>query len=126
MRLGLIADVHANLPALDAALAALEHERVDAYVCAGDLVGYGPHPNETVARVRALAPCCVAGNHDLMALGSLSDDRADELARETLAWTREQLDGDARAYLETLPATARAADGRVAVAHGTLVDASEY
>src|SRR3954452_19829584 len=111
MRFGLIADVHANLPALEAALEALERERVDAYICAGDLVGYGPHPNETVARVRWLDPICVAGNHDLMALGRLPTGRADALARQTLAWTREELDGDARAYLEALPAVAHAADG---------------
>jgi predicted phosphodiesterase len=126
MRLGLIADVHANLPALDAALTALERERVDGYVCAGDLVGYGPHPNETVARLRELDPTTVAGNHDLMALGRLSTDRADALARQTLAWTRERLDPAARAYLEALPSVAQVADGRVAVAHGTLGDASEY
>src|SRR3954468_13915318 len=126
MRIGLIADVHANLSALETALAALERERVDAYVCAGDLVGYGPHPNETVARLRELDPCCVAGNHHLMVLGRLSDDRADALARQTLAWTRERLDDDARAYLEALPVTARAAAGRLAVAHGTLADPSEY
>src|SRR5215213_5988228 len=126
MRIGLFADVHANLPALEAALAVLERERVDAYVCAGDLVGYGPHPNETVARVRELDPCCVAGNHDLMALGRLSTDRADALARRTLAWTVERLDDDARRYLEALPRVARTAGGRVAVAHGTLADASEY
>src|SRR4051795_1126429 len=118
MRIGLIADVHANLPALETALAALERERVDAYVCAGDLVGYGPHPNETVARVRELDPVCVAGNHDLMALGRLSEDRADSLARQALAWTRKQLDDETRAYLEALPLTAQAAGGRVAVAHG--------
>src|SRR4051795_6579846 len=99
MRLGLIADVHGNLPALEAALAVLERERLDGYLCAGDLVGYGPHPNQVVERVRALGAPCVAGNHDLMALDRLPADRADELARETLAWTRDQLTDDSREYL---------------------------
>jgi predicted phosphodiesterase len=126
VRFGVISDIHANLPALEAALEALGRERLDGYICPGDLVGYGPHPNEVVALVRSLDPCCVAGNHDLMALGRLSTDRADALARTTIAWTRERLEDDARAYLEALPAVAGAADGAVAVAHGTLADPSDY
>jgi predicted phosphodiesterase len=126
MRLGLIADVHGNLPALETALAALERERVDGYICAGDLVGYGPHPNEVVARVRALGAPCVAGNHDLMALGRLSTDRADELARQTLAWTRDQLTDESRGYLDALPATVDVVGGGIVLAHGTLSDPTRY
>jgi predicted phosphodiesterase len=124
MRWGVIADIHANLPALEAALSALEKERLDGYLCPGDLVGYGPFPNETVALIRSLDPVCVAGNHDLMALGRLSTARADELARETLAWTRERIDDATRDYLDRLPATARR--GPVVIAHGSLTDPSEY
>jgi hypothetical protein len=74
MRYGVLADVHANLHALEAALAFLATEEVDAYLCAGDLVGYGPQPNECVRRVLGLPATCVAGNHDLIALGELSDE----------------------------------------------------
>jgi predicted phosphodiesterase len=126
MRLGLIADVHANLPALEAALAVLEREHLDGYLCAGDLVGYGPHPNEVVERVRALGPPCVAGNHDLMALDRLPADRADELARETLAWTRKHLSDQSREYLATLPGTIDLAGGEIVLAHGTLGDPTRY
>lgn len=126
MRLGLIADVHGNLPALEAALAVLERERLDGYLCAGDLVGYGPHPNEVVERVRALGAPCVAGNHDLMAIGRLPTDRADELARETLAWTREHLSDESREYLSTLPGTVHLAGGEIVLAHGALGDPTRY
>ena len=125
MRLGLVADVHANLPALDAVLAALEREGVDAWVCPGDLVGYGPFPNECVRRVAQLGATCVAGNHDLIALGRLDDARCIPLARATLRWTARELDGEARAYLEALPLDARAAAG-VEVAHGSPGDPEEY
>ena len=82
MRFGVIADVHANLHALDAALAFLSDQDVDAYLCAGDLVGYGPFPNECVRRVRDLPGRCVAGNHDLIVLDRLSDERCVPLARD--------------------------------------------
>ena len=60
MRYGVIADVHANLHALDAALAFLSTQAVDSYLCAGDLVGYGPLPNECVRRVVDLPVRCAS------------------------------------------------------------------
>src|SRR3954451_22574338 len=92
MRFAVIADVHANRHALDAALAFLADQDVEVYLCAGDLVGYGPFPNECVRRVRDLPGVCVAGNHDLIALGRLSDERCVPLARASLRWTRAALD----------------------------------
>lgn len=124
MRWGVISDIHANLPALEAAVEALEQEQVDGFLCPGDVVGYGPHPNEAVALVRALDPVCVAGNHDLMALGRLPTDSADALARTTLEWTSQQLNEAARTYLAGLPRIATA--GGVALAHGSLDDPTEY
>ena len=124
MRLALISDVHANLPALEAALEALRSERIDRWVCAGDVVGYGPHPDECVARLAGLGIPCVAGNHDLMAIERLSTERADELARTTMAWTRSALDAASRAFLEALPP--RLEVEGILVAHGSLDDPSEY
>jgi predicted phosphodiesterase len=124
MRLGILADVHANLHALEAVLARLATEDVESYVCAGDLVGYGPAPNECVERIAALPGIRVAGNHDLIALGRLSADACIPLARESLAWTAGRLAPAARAVLEELPATAAA--GPVLVAHGSLDDPQEY
>lgn len=124
MRYAVLADIHGNLHALDAVLAALRDEDVDGYLVAGDLVGYGPFPNECVERVAALDAVCVAGNHDLIVLGELSDDRCIPLAKTSLAWTRDVLHDDARSYLEGLP---RSADlGSVVIAHGSLDDPQEY
>jgi len=124
MRVALIADVHANLPALEAVLREAERAGADGLLCAGDLVGYGPFPNECIARVRGAATACVAGNHDLIALGRLTDDRCVPSAKQTLAWTRTVLSDDARAYLQSLPGQTRAAD--VLLAHGSLDDPEEY
>src|SRR4051794_12052737 len=127
MRYGVISDVHSNLHALEAVLGALERERVDQIICAGDLVGYGPRPNECVERIASLeAPAVViAGNHDLMALGRLPAEGIAPLAKQTIDWTTEVLGEDARRYLEGLPQS-QATDDGVVVAHGSLDDPVEY
>ncbi len=125
MRYGILADIHGNLPALESALARLRHLGVDRYLVAGDLVGYGPFPNECVAAVAALDSVCVAGNHDLIALGRLSDAKCIPLARRSLEWTRHVLDADARAFLEAMPLRAQVAEA-ISIAHGSLDDPSEY
>jgi predicted phosphodiesterase len=125
VRYGVISDIHANLPALDAVLETLGRADVDAYVCAGDLVGYGPQPNECVQLVRRLGAACVAGNHDLIATGALSEDRCERLARESLRWTRAALDDASRHYLAALPRRLELPGGLV-IAHGSLEDPQEY
>lgn len=124
MRYAVIADVHGNMPALEAVLAEIARERVDGYLCPGDLVGYGPMPNEAVARVGALGAVTVAGNHDLIALGELTTERCSPMARATLEWTRATLDADARAALEALPR--RAAATGVVLSHGSIDDPQAY
>jgi predicted phosphodiesterase len=125
VRIAVISDVHGNLPALEASLTAIRRQGVDAYACTGDLVGYGPFPNECVEVVAELAPTWVAGNHDLIALGRLSGDRCIRLARESLDWTRTVLTDESRAALAALPLRAGATGG-VVLAHGSLEDPEEY
>ena len=123
-RLGVISDIHANQHALEAALEFLSTQELDGYLCAGDLVGYGPLPNECVRRVLDLPVTCIAGNHDLIALGRLSDERCIPLARDSLRWTRSVLDDDARERLAALPLTATAHD--VVLHHGAPGDPQRY
>lgn len=125
MRLGLISDIHANLHALDTALAALKREGVDGFLCMGDLVGYGPYPNECVERVAELGAPCVAGNHDLIALERLSEERCIPLAQQSLQWTRGVLRDDTRRYLAALPLRTEVGS-EIVMAHGSLDDAQEY
>ena len=124
MRYGVLADVHGNLPALAAALAVLRGEHVDVILHAGDIVGYGPFPNECAAAVAEATAHGVAGNHELIVLGELPMDRCTRLARETLEWTRSVLGDTARTYLAGLPRRL-SLDG-LAVAHGSLDDPQEY
>ena len=124
VRYGVLADIHGNLHALEATLRLFEREEVDGYLCAGDLVGYGPFPNECVELVSSLKPLCVMGNHDLMALDRLSEDDCIPLAQTTMRWTRTVLSDASRDYLEGLPPRATL-DG-VVVAHGSLEDSTYY
>lgn len=129
VQLGVVADVHANLPALEAVLADLP--AVDGLVCAGDIVGYGPHPVECVARLRAWDDgplVAVRGNHDrAVAAGA---DLGDGMAGAGVRHARAELDDDALAWLADLPAVAApdAApfDGRLRVAHGHPEDPDRY
>lgn len=125
MRFGVLSDVHANLPALRTVLQHLANQGVDGYLCMGDLVGYGPFPNECIEAIATLPAVCVSGNHDLIAIGSLSDGRAGALARETLQWTRSVLEADALTYLRQLPRTLMVEE-RLVLAHGSLEDPEEY
>lgn len=118
MRYAIISDIHSNLEALEAVLASLKGERIDAYMSTGDIVGYGADPVACVERVRALDPAIVAGNHDWAVAGRLSLDFFNAYAREAIEWTRARLDPDAVRWLGSLPLVKRMGD--VTLVHATL------
>jgi diadenosine tetraphosphatase ApaH/serine/threonine PP2A family protein phosphatase len=105
MRIGLLSDVHANLPALEAVLEACSI-RCDALWCLGDTVGYGASPNECVELVRARCEVALAGNHDLAATGRVDFSAFTSDAGRAIRWTREVLAADAEAWLAGLEPTA--------------------
>lgn len=125
MRYAVIADIHGNLPALEAVLADSAGHPVDGTLVLGDLVGYGAYPNDCVRTVADLGATTVAGNHDLIALGRLSEDRCIRVARTTLRWTRSVMTDETRVWLAALPGVAAVAGG-VVCAHGTIDDPQEY
>lgn len=103
MKVGVIGDVHGNLEALEAVLAALEDARVATLVCVGDIVGYGADPAACVSLLRARAHAVVAGNHDYGVVGRQAPDYFNAAARAALAWTTSQLSKEDRWWLSTLP-----------------------
>lgn len=102
MRYGIISDVHSNLVALRAVLAELRGRSLDKFVCPGDIVGYGPRPNECVELVRELEPVAVIGNHDVAAIESGTEDWFNAVARAAAIWTRQELSAANREYLRSL------------------------
>lgn len=102
MRVAVVSDIHANLHAFEAVLAAVDRERVDAVWCLGDVVGYGPQPSRCCELAEAHADICLAGNHDLGVLGRVDLDDFSPEAALAARWTAETISPQARAYLETL------------------------
>ncbi len=102
MRYLILSDIHANLTALDTALDAAKG-RWEKVVCLGDVVGYGPDPNEVIDRIRELGAVTIRGNHDKAGSGLANADDFNPVARSVALWTREQLRPENREWLEKLP-----------------------
>jgi diadenosine tetraphosphatase ApaH/serine/threonine PP2A family protein phosphatase len=120
MRLAVVSDIHSNLPALEAVFVDVDAQRPDAIWCLGDVVGYGPFPNECCTLVRERTELCLAGNHDLVVLGAISIGDFSGDAAAAAAWTRTVLSDESRAFLSTLEPTAER--GGVDLFHGSPVD----
>jgi len=135
MRIAVIGDVHANLPALRAVLGDIAAIGCEAIWCVGDVVGRGPHPNEVVEELRRLEIPTVQGNWDEAVgmereqSGSLwSSSASEESGRASLEWTVGVMDQDHRAWLRQLPEILRTTvEGRsILLFHGTPIKRNEY
>jgi predicted phosphodiesterase len=110
MKIALISDIHANLPALEAVLADIDRAGVDAIYHIGDLVGYAPWPDETVVLMRARGIAGVAGNYDSTVATrykhcgcTYEDPRQEELSHLSFAWTLEHTSAETKRALGELP-----------------------
>ncbi len=127
MRYLILSDLHANLEALEAVLAAVPRSEVDRVVVLGDLVGYGASPNEVIERVDALAPeVLIRGNHDKVAAGLASPDEFTELAAAAARWTQAALTAANRARLAALPRGPQLVDEHLEACHGAPFDEDAY
>jgi len=116
MGIAILSDIHANLAALRAVL---DHAGdVDAIWCLGDTVGYGPMPNECIAKLRDYDTEAVAGNHDLAAVGKMATDEFNDAAAEAARWTAEQLSSSSRVFLGSLPLIRES--GEFTLVHGSI------
>ncbi|HIE38962.1 MAG TPA: metallophosphoesterase [Anaerolineales bacterium] len=115
MRYLIISDIHANRPALEAVLK--DAGSFDKIWCLGDMVGYGPDPNECVERIQDFDHICLAGNHDWAALGRLNLENFNIDARMASAWTQQELNPATHEYLEALPT--RVGQGDFTLVHGS-------
>jgi predicted phosphodiesterase len=120
----ILSDIHANLTALDACLEAAKG-RWEKAACLGDVVGYGPDPNEVIDRVRSLDAISIRGNHDKAVSGVADAGDFNPVARAAALWTRQQLRSDNQQWLETLPTGPIFVDG-FSIIHGAVHDEDEY
>ena len=128
-------DIHANLPALQAVLRRIDELGIEDVYCGGDLVGYGPHPNEVCALIRERGIPAIYGNYDYAIARDLDDcgcayitphDR--ELGQQSVAWTLEHTDQRSRDFMRELPFDLRFTVGRwsVHLVHGSPRKVNEY
>ena len=118
MRLAVLSDIHANLAALEAVRDDLPP--VDEVWVLGDIVGYGPQPNEVIAALQEIGARSVMGNHDGAAIGQVDVSWFNPDAARAIGWTSEVIDDNARAYLASLPEVRR--DGELTAVHGSPRD----
>jgi diadenosine tetraphosphatase ApaH/serine/threonine PP2A family protein phosphatase len=105
MRFAVVSDIHSNLHALEAVLADIRAEAPDEIVCLGDVVGYGPHPNECVDAIREHAALSLCGNHDLAVLGAIDIAEFSGDAGIAARWTRSVLREPQAGWLSGLEPT---------------------
>jgi diadenosine tetraphosphatase ApaH/serine/threonine PP2A family protein phosphatase len=118
MRVAVVSDIHANLPALDAVLGAIGS--VDAIWQLGDVVGYGAEPDAVVDRLRVTGVTGVRGNHDAAALGGREIEWFNPEARAAMEWTRNTIAASTRAWLAELPE--RRTEGDALLVHASPRD----
>jgi putative phosphoesterase len=134
-RVAVITDFHGNLPAIDASLKAIDAIGVDAIYCGGDLVGYGPHPNEVCRLIEERGFPTIYGNYDYAIGRDLEDcgcayvtqhDR--ELGQQSVAWTLAHTDQRSKDFMRGMPFDLRFELGsqRVRLVHGSSRKVNEY
>ncbi len=123
MRYAIFTDIHANLEALEAVLKKIDkiarEKPIDQIWFLGDLVGYGPNPNECITTLRERTDVIIAGNHDWAAVGKIDLEDFSAAARVSAEWTAEQLTEEHRTFLANLPE-------RLEINECTLVHGSPY
>jgi putative phosphoesterase len=130
-----ITDIHGNLPALDAALARIEALGIEAIYCGGDLVGYGPRPNEVCALIEERGIPTIYGNYDYAIGRDLEDcgcayvDQADrDLGQRSVDWTLAHTNAEAKAFMRSLPfdLSFTVGNNQVHLVHGSPRKVNEY
>jgi diadenosine tetraphosphatase ApaH/serine/threonine PP2A family protein phosphatase len=126
LRILLLSDIHANLEALEACMAAAPS--FDSVVNLGDVVGYGASPNEVVDRSRSLGNIFVRGNHDKAATGLLDLADFNPMAAAAAIWTQNQLTPENHAWLKSLPQGPLSLEGfpQAKLVHGSPEDEDAY
>ena len=105
MRIAVISDIHGNLEALSSVIVDIRSRNVDKIICLGDVVGYGPNPNECIEKVSAECEYCIIGNHEAAVFDTLISEEFNDLARFAIEWTRENLNSKSIDFIHSLSMT---------------------
>lgn len=122
MRYAIISDIHGNLESLQRALELCDPN--DRVLCLGDIVGYGPNPNECLRLVKARAHQTVLGNHDVAAVDNFGIEYFNEAAKRAIEWTQGVLEPELAQWLNSLSYEIR--ERQFLLVHGAPVHYFEY
>ena len=123
MKALIASDIHANLEALNAAIADADAAGgFDQIWSLGDLVGYGPNPSEVIDALREREHVAVVGNHDLAAVGAIGLEWFNAIAAAANAWTATVLDDARKDFIRAQPRVLELDDYEFTMAHGSLRD----
>ncbi len=126
MRRLLLSDIHSNMEAFDACLSRAKAVGFDSVLCCGDIVGYGPEPNEAVEAVRELEAVAIRGNHDRVACGQDEPTGFNPHAKAAAFWTRDTLTQKNHEYLRALPVGPLDIDDGAQLVHGAVTYEDDY
>jgi len=117
MRIAIISDIHSNLEALENVLRRIDSLKVDKVCCLGDIVGYGPNPNECVELIKKTTDIVVMGNHDSAVINQTDIILFNSYAKEATEWTRRVISDENYEYLLELPL--KISKGNILYVHST-------
>jgi len=124
MRLIIISDIHANLEALEATFRRIDEINPDKILCLGDIVGYGPNPNECVKIVKNKVDISLSGNHEYGVLGRTDLQSFNENARIACEWAKKVLSDENLAYIKNLPVSV--VDEDILLVHSTPINPERW
>lgn len=119
MRYAIISDVHSNLEAFESVISEIRRESPAQILFLGDIVGYGPDPNECIEKIKEAADIVLIGNHDHAAIGLTDVSYFNTYARAAIEWTMSQLNDRERSYLSELPMTGEFTSDDIFLVHAT-------
>jgi predicted phosphodiesterase len=126
MRRLLLSDIHSNMEALDVCMEKARHAGFDRIFCCGDVVGYGPQPNEAISTLREERAVTIRGNHDRVASGQDEPSDFNMHAARAALWTRDVLTATSREYLRNLPLGPLDIGDDGELVHGAVTGEDDY
>lgn len=126
MKIGIISDIHANIEALMAVFEYFNKYDIHRIVCLGDIVGYGPNPNEALELIASRTDTIVAGNHDHAAIGLTDITFFNEYAKKAIQWTRDKLLDENIEILRSFPFTNEIEDESVLLVHASPLEPDKW
>ncbi len=103
MRYAIVSDIHSNLEAMNSAVKIIDGMNINAIFSCGDIVGYGPNPEECIALIKGLSASSVAGNHDYAVNHREEEELFNAYARLAIQWTRKVISLESQLFLKNLP-----------------------